>query len=228
MRQLIAVRNKTHVKIGEAFMVRTAPEWLRARELVRSGAIGELRSIVSVFSYFNRDPRNIRNVPEIGGGAVMDIGCYPINISRFLFEREPIRVSALIDRDPEMNTDRLSSALLDYGTGHAIFTCSTQLVPFQRMQILGTKARIDMEIPYNIPPDRRSRIFIDDGSELAGRKARIEEFETSDQYTIQGDAFSRAILDNSDVPVPLENALGNMLVIEAVLRAGQSGRWETV
>jgi len=228
VRQLIAVRNKTRVKIGEAFMVRTAPEWLRARELVRTGAIGELRSIVSVFSYFNRDPKNIRNVPEIGGGAVMDIGCYPINISRFLFEREPIRVSALIDRDPEMNTDRLSSALLDYGTGHAIFTCSTQLVPFQRMQILGTKARIDMEIPYNIPPDRPSRIFIDDGSELAGRKARIEEFEASDQYTIQGDAFSRAILDNSDVPVPLENALGNMLVIDAVLRAGQSGRWETL
>jgi predicted dehydrogenase len=228
VRQLISVRNKTRVKIGEAFMVRTAPEWLRARELVRSGAIGELRSIVSVFSYFNRDPKNIRNVPEIGGGAVMDIGCYPINISRFLFEREPVRVSALIDRDPEMNTDRLSSALLDYGTGHAIFTCSTQLVPFQRMQILGTKARIDMEIPYNIPPDRPSRIFIDDGSELAGRRARIEEFEASDQYTIQGDAFSRAILDNSDVPVPLENALGNMLVIEAVLKAGQSGKWEAL
>jgi predicted dehydrogenase len=228
VRQLIAVRNKTRVKIGEAFMVRTAPQWLRARELVRRGAVGELRSIVSVFSYFNRDPKNIRNVAEIGGGALMDIGCYPIHISRFLFEREPVRVSALIDRDPEMNTDRLSSALLDYGTGHAIFTCSTQLVAFQRMQILGTKARIDMEIPYNIPPDRPTRIFIDDGSELAGRKARIEEFETSDQYTIQGDAFSRAILDNGEVPVPLENALGNMLAIEALFRAGQSGKWETV
>jgi predicted dehydrogenase len=227
-RRLIAVRNKTRVKIGEAFMVRSHPQWLRARDLVRSGAIGELRSIVSVFSYFNRDPKNIRNVPEIGGGGVMDIGCYPITMSRFLFEREPIRVAALIDRDPEMNTDRLSSALLDYSTGHAMFTCSTQLVPFQRMQILGTKARIDIEIPYNTPPDRPSRIFIDDGTELAGRRARVEEFETADQYTIQGDAFSRAILDNTEVPVPLENALSNMLVIEAVLRAGQSGRWETV
>jgi predicted dehydrogenase len=227
-RELIAVRKKTGVKIGEAFMVRTAPQWLRARELVRSGAIGELRSIVSVFSYFNRDPKNIRNDPEMGGGAVMDIGCYPINISRFLFEREPLRVSALVDRDPEMKTDRLSSALLDYGTGHAIFTCSTQLVPFQRMQILGTKARIDMEIPYNIPPDRPSRIFIDDGSALAGGNAKVEEFATSDQYTIQGDAFSKAILDDTEVPVPLEDALANMLVIEAVLRAGQSGRWETV
>jgi len=226
-RELIAVRKKTGVKMGEAFMVRTAPQWLRARELVRSGAIGELRSIVSVFSYFNRDAKNIRNIPEIGGGAVMDIGCYPVNISRFLFEREPLRVSALVDRDPEMKTDRLSSALLDYGTGHAIFTCSTQMVPFQRMQVLGTQARIDMEIPYNIPPDRPSRIFIDDGSALAGSNAKVEEFAASDQYTIQGDAFSKAILDNTEVPVPLENALGNMLVIEAVLRAGQSGRWET-
>jgi predicted dehydrogenase len=227
-RKLIAVRNKTGVKIGEAFMVRTHPEWLRARELVRSGAIGELRSIFSVFSYFNRDPKNIRNIPEIGGGGVMDIGCYPITMSRFLFEREPVRVAALIERDPEMNTDRLSSALLDYSPGQAVFTCSTQMVPFQRMQVLGTKARIDMEIPYNIPPDLPTRIFIDDGAELAARNARTEEFEIADQYTIQGDAFSRAILDKTEVPVPLENALANMQVIEAVLRAGQSGRWETV
>jgi len=227
-KSLIAVRNKTRVKIGEAFMVRTHPQWLRARELVRSGAIGELRSITSVFSYFNRDPKNIRNVPEIGGGGLMDIGCYPITMARFLFEREPQRVAALLDRDPEMTTDRLSSAILDFAPGHATFTCSTQLVPFQRMQILGTKARIEMEIPYNIPPDRPSRIFIDDGSELGGRNARVEEFETVDQYTIQGDAFSRAILDNTDVPVSLENALGNMQVIEAIQHAGQSHRWENV
>lgn len=214
--------------MGEAFMVRTHPQWLRARGLVRSGVIGELRSIVSVFSYFNRDPKNIRNIAEIGGGAVMDIGCYPITMSRFLFDREPVRVAAMVDRDPEMKTDRLTSVLLDYSPGQAIFTCGTQLVPFQRMQILGTKARIDMEIPYNIPPDRPSRIFIDDGSELAAANAHTEEFETIDQYTIQGDAFSRAILDNTDVPVPLENALGNMEVIEAVLRAGQSGRWEAL
>jgi predicted dehydrogenase len=227
-RKLISVRNKTGVKIGEAFMVRTHPQWLRARELVRSGALGELRSIVSVFSYFNRDPKNIRNIPEIGGGAIMDIGCYPITMSRFFFEREPTRVAALIDRDPEMNTDRLSSVMLDYSPGHAIFTCSTQLVPFQRMQVLGTKARLDMEIPYNIPPDMPSRIFIDDGAELAARNARTEEFETVDQYTIQGDAFSRAIREGSEVPVPLENALANMQVIEAVLKAGQSGRWEAL
>jgi predicted dehydrogenase len=227
-RQLIEVRNKTKVKIGEAFMVRTHPQWLRARELVRTGAIGELRAIVSVFSYFNRDPKNIRNIAEIGGGGIMDIGCYPITMSRFLFDREPVRAAALIDRDPDMGTDRLSSALLDFSPGQATFICSTQLVPFQRMQVLGTKARIDLEIPYNIPPDRPSRILIDDGAELGGASARMEEFPTADQYTIQGDAFSRAILEDGEVPVPLENALGNMAVIEAVLRSGESGRWESV
>jgi predicted dehydrogenase len=226
--QLIEARDRTRVKIGEAFMVRTHPQWLRARELVRSGAIGELRAIVSIFSYFNRDPKNVRNIASIGGGGIYDIGCYPITMARFLFEREPARVAAAIERDPEMQTDRLSSALLDFAPGQAIFTCSTQLVPFQRMQISGTKGRIDMEIPYNIPPDRPSRIFIDDGSELGGRSARVEEFATVDQYTIQGDAFSRAIQEDGEVPVPLENALGNMKVIDAVFRAAETLSWERI
>lgn len=223
---LIEVRNKTGVKIGEAFMVRTHPQWLRAREIVRSGAVGELKAVMSAFSYFNRDPKNIRNVPEFGGGGLMDIGCYPITMARFFFEREPARVAGVVDRDPEMGIDRLSSALLDFAPGQAVFTCSTQMVPFQRMQVLGTKGRIELEIPYNTPPDRPSRIFIDDGSELGGRSARTEEFPAVDQYTIQGDEFSRAIQEGAEVPVPLENALANMRVIEAVFRSGESGRWE--
>lgn len=225
-RKLIEARDRTGVKIGEAFMVRTHPQWLRARELVRSGSIGELRAIVSVFSYFNRDPQNIRNQAGIGGGGLMDIGCYPITMARFLFEREPARVTAVLDRDPEMGTDRLTSGLLDFAPGQAAFICSTQLVPFQRMQVMGTKGRIDIEIPYNIPPDRPTRIFIDDGSALANASARTEEFPTADQYTLQGDAFSRAIQENSEVPVPLENALDNMKVIDAMFRSGETGRWE--
>jgi predicted dehydrogenase len=158
----------------------------------------------------------------------MDIGCYPITMSRFLFEREPARVASLIDHDPDMKVDRLSSAILDFAPGQAVFTCSTQLVPFQRMQILGTRGRIEIEIPYNIPPDRPTRIFVDDGSELAGRSARVEEIPACDQYTVQGDLFSKAIQEGGDVPVPLENAHANMLVIEAVFRSGESGRWEPV
>jgi predicted dehydrogenase len=225
---LIQVRDRTKVKIGEAFMVRTHPLWLRAREVVRKGEIGELRAILSPFSYFNRDPQNVRNVLEFGGGGLLDIGCYPITMSRFLFEREPARVAGVVDRDAEMKVDRLTSAILDFAPGQAVFTCSTQLVPFQRMQIMGTGGRVEIEIPYNIPPDRPTRIFVDDGSELAGGSARVVEFPACDQYTVQGDLFSKAIQEGGDVPVSLEDAHANMRVIEAVFRSGESGRWEPV
>jgi predicted dehydrogenase len=223
---LIEARNRTGVKIGEAFMVRTHPLWLRVRDLVRNGAIGELRTITSHFSYFNSDPQNIRNIREVGGGALMDIGCYPVTMSRFLFGRQPSRVVAIIDRDPEMRTDRLTSALMDFATGQAAFTCSTQLVPAQGMQIFGTHGRIEIEIPYNIPPGEPSGILIDDGSALGGRNARREEFPACDQYTIQGDLFSQAIQENIEVPVPLEDALGNMAVIDALFRSANTGLWE--
>jgi predicted dehydrogenase len=225
-RQLMAVRDRTGLKVGEAFMVLTHPQWLRARELVQTGQIGELRAVVGVFSYFNRDPANIRNVAALGGGGLMDIGCYPITTSRFLFGGEPKRVAAMFDYDPEMKTDRLTSALLDFEHGQAGFTCSTQLVPHQRIQILGTKGRVEVEVPFNAPPDRPCRIFVDDGSDVAGRTARIEEFPVCNQYTIQGDLFSEAVQGKSEVPVPLENSIGNMAVIDALVRSGKTGKWE--
>ena len=224
-RTLLAVRDRTGVKIGEAFMVRTHPQWLRARELVRSGAIGELRAIVSAFSYFNRDPANIRNVLDWGGGGLMDIGCYPIQISRFLYGEEPVRVASLLERDPEMRVDRLSSAMLDFPSGQSIFTCSTQLVSYQRVQALGTKGRIEVEIPFNAPPDRPTRIFIDSGADLFGGGMRTEEFATCDQYAIQGDLFSKAIRDGGEVPTPLEDAVRNMAVIEALSQSERESGW---
>jgi predicted dehydrogenase len=223
---LLAARERCGVKIGEAFMVKTHPQWLRTRELIRKGVIGELRAIVGAFSYFNRDPQNVRNNPEWGGGAMMDIGCYPITTSRFIFGEEPVRVAGLIERDPDFKTDRLASAMLEFPSGQAVFTCSMQLVAYQRMQFLGTKGRIEMEIPFNAPPDRGCRIFIDDGRDVFGGGIRIETIPVCDQYTVQGDAFSRAIREGGEVPVPLEDAIGNMAVIEAVFRAGESGRWE--
>ena len=225
-RTLLEVRARTGVKIGEAFMVRTHPQWLRTRELIQSGRIGPLRTILGFFSYFNRNPANIRNVLEFGGGGLMDIGCYPINTSRFVFGEEPSRVLGLLERDPEMKTDRLGSAILDFPSGQSIFTCSTQLVAYQRMQFLGTKGRIEIQIPFNAPNDRPCRIFIDDGSDLFGGGVSTEEFPTCDQYTIQGDAFSKAIREGGEVPVPLEDAIKNMAVIEAVFRSAESGKWE--
>jgi predicted dehydrogenase len=222
---LLQRQKQTGVKIGEAFMVRTHPQWLRARELVSSGRIGQLRSVVAFFSYFNRDHTNIRNVPEYGGGALMDIGCYPITASRFAFAEEPSRVLGLIALDPDMKIDRLVSAVLDFPSGHATFTCSTQLVPYQRLHFVGTRGRIEIEIPFNAPNHRPCRIFIDDG-DILGNKIITETFDTCDQYTIQGDAFSRAVREDGEVPVSVSDGVKNMAVIEAIFRSADSGQWE--
>jgi len=157
---------------------------------------------------------------------LLDIGCYPITTSRFIFGEEPSRVMGLIERDPQMKIDRLTSALLDFPSGHSIFTCSTQLVPYQRMQFLGTQGRIEIEIPFNAPRERPCRIFIDDGRDILGGGISKEEFPICDQYTIQGDAFSRAIREGGEVPVPVEDAIKNMSVIDAVFRSAESGHWE--
>lgn len=224
--QLLAVRNRTRVKIGEAFMVRTHPQWTETLRLIRQGRIGELRSVMGHFSYFNRDPANIRNISEYGGGALMDIGCYPVTTSRFIFGEEPGRVLGLIERDPEMKIDRLTSAILDFPSGQAVFTCSTQLVPYQRMHFFGTQGRIEIEIPFNAPTDRPCRIFLDDGSSLSGKSIETIETPATDQYTIQGDLFSQAIREDTEVPVSLEDAVKNMATIEAIFRSAESGTWE--
>jgi predicted dehydrogenase len=226
--KLIEARDRAGVLVQEAFMVRCHPQWLRARELVREGAIGELRVVQGSFSYMNLDPANVRNQAGIGGGGLYDIGCYPIVGARFLFEGEPLRVASQIEYDPDFKTDRLASVLLRFEKGQALFYCSTQLVPYQRMQILGTKGRIEIEIPFNAPPDRPCRIFVDDGAQLGDASARLETFEVVDQYTLQGDLFARAIRKGTPLAFPLEDALANMRVIDAIFRAGWSGRFEEV
>ena len=174
------------------------------------------------------DPANVRNQADIGGGGLYDIGVYPIVAARFLFEAEPTRVAAQIEHDPDFRTDRLSSALLSFPTGQALFVCSTQMVPYQRMQIFGSEGRIEIEIPFNAPPDQPCRIFVDDGSQLGDASAETETFEVTDQYTLQGDVFARAIRERTPLEFPLEDAVRNMRVVDAVFRAAKSGRWETV
>ena len=207
-------------------MVRSHPQWLLARSLVRDGRIGEIRAIAGIFSYYNDNPANIRNVPEWGGGALMDIGCYLINTSRFLLEREPQRVSGAIDRDLAMKVDRLASMLLDYGGVHLVGTCSMQMVPYQRMQVFGTRGAIEIRIPFNAPPDRPCEVVVDSGKDLFGGGQEVLTVPVCDQYTIQGDLFSRAVLEGKPAPEPLEDAVRNMECIEAVFRSAETGRWE--
>jgi predicted dehydrogenase len=226
-RKLLAVRDKTGVQIGEAFMVRTHPQWLRVKELIDGGRIGELHLVTGHFSYFNRDPSNIRSKREWGGGALMDIGCYPIFISRWLFDAEPVEVISLIERDPDMNVDRLVSAMLRFDAGQCAFSVGTQIVHYQRMQIFGTTGRIEVEIPFNAPSDRESRIFVDDGRDVFGSGIETITFPPVDQYVLQTDQFSKAVRGAGKVPVPLENAIANMKVIDALFRSAERRDWQT-
>ncbi len=224
-RKLVETRDRTGVKIQEAFMVRTHPQWLVARDLIHAGRIGKLQAINGFFSYFNDDAANIRNRIETGG-ALLDIGCYCIHLSRFILGEEPRKVSALIKRDAESNVDKLTSAILDFPSCQSTFTCGTRLVPYQRMQFFGIKGRIEVEIPFNIPVDQPTEIFLDDGKDLFGGRVESIEIPAANQYTIQGDLFSRAILENCEQVIALEDSVKNMSAIEAVFRAAKSGNWE--
>jgi predicted dehydrogenase len=200
-------------------MVQTHPQWVRAVELVRSGAIGTLRAAYGSFGYYRPEAENIRNIRQYGGGGLMDVGCYPIKTSRLIFGEEPLRVAGALVRDPGFGTDTLASAVLEFPSGHCVFTCATQIALNQSMQFLGTTGRIDFDLPFNPVPNEISRMRVNGDA---------VEFAPCDQYTIQGDAFARAILEGGQPPVPLEDSVKNMKVIDAVFRAGESGRWEAV
>ena len=217
------------VLISEAFMVRYHPQWLRARDLLRQGRIGTLRAVQMFFGYTNVDPGNVRNRRDTGGGGLYDIGCYAIVAGRFFFDAEPVRGIALVDRDPAFGTDRLTSALVDFGDGRRLdFTVSTQIAPHQRLQLLGSKGRIELPIPINAPQGATTRIAIDDCTSLDGRGIVVETLAEADQYRLQGEAFSRAVRGEIELPWGVEDAIANMRVIDALFRSEQSGRWESI
>jgi predicted dehydrogenase len=219
----------SHVHIMEAFMVRFHPQWDHVRARVRSGELGAVRSIQTWFSYYNLQPDNIRNHVDQGGGALYDIGCYAVVTARYLFECEPKRVIALIDRDPGFGTDRTISALLDFGAGHRlVFTASTQSVPYQRVQIIGERQRIEVRIPFNPPPGKGMDVLTDDGSALDGSGIRTETMPACDQYGLQGDAFARAIRTQTPLPWGVDDAIANMRVIDALFASEKTGAWVTI
>ena len=211
-----------HLKVMEAFMYRHHPQWIRALELINGGGIGKVKTVHSFFSYYNDDPENIRNMVDIGGGGLMDIGCYCISLARLIFDEEPQRVFGKIEYDPGFETDRICSGILDFVQGTSTFTCSTQLVPYQRVNVFGTKGRIEIEIPFNAPPDTPCKMLFQN-NEI------IEEIEIKicDQYTIQGDLFSLSVLKNEKVPTPIEDAVENMKVLEAVIQSAEKEEWCT-
>ena len=228
--QAMQLREVAHdVLVMEAFMVRFHPQWRRARELAASGELGDVHAVQAFFSYFNRDPANIRNRPENGGGALYDIGCYAVVTARFIFGTEPKRVISLVDRDPEFKTDRTVSALVDFGNGRRLdFTVSTQSVPYQRVQIVGSRKRLEIEIPFNAVPGSAMRLLTDTGQQLGGASAVAETLPACNQYTLQGDAFARMVRGEAAQEFGVEDAISNLRVLDALFRSEESGRWETV
>lgn len=220
---LIEARDRSGRQVLEAFMVRQHPQWQLARRLVQEGRIGEVRAMHTAFAYFNIDPANIRNRADIGGGALYDIGCYAVLTARYIFGAEPTRAVALINRDPVMKTDRMTSGLLDFAGGEQlVFLCATQLMRYQRVHIFGTTGCIEIEIPFNALPGKPSRIIVEAGSEAP----EVIDTEPCDQYTLQGDEASRIFLGEIPPPYPIEDAIANMRVIDALYRSASTGRWE--
>jgi predicted dehydrogenase len=221
--RMVDVAHETGVPLMEAFMYRQHPSWVAVRELVASGRIGRLRAVDSWFSYFNDDPGNIRNIGEFGGGALYDIGCYTINLSRMLFGGEPDEVLGRVVRDPALGVDILTSAILGFGDGTATFTVSTRVETDQRVHLYGDRGRISIDIPFNIPPDRPTRVRVIAGGEPpVAPGEEVLDFPTADPYAAEADAFAAAVLAGSPVPVPPEDAVANLRIIERVF-AG-SGR----
>lgn len=214
---MVEVANHAGVKLMEAFMYRLHPLWVEVRRMLDEGLIGDLLAIQSFFSYRNVDPDDIRNIADFGGGALFDIGCYPVNVSRMLFGSEPSGVKAAIRRDQTFGTDAMTSVILDFGGRHATFTCSTQLEDDQRVHLQGTSGRLLIEIPYNIPPDLPTRILAFAGGEPpVSPGVVVHEVAAADQYGLQADAFSRAIRDDTPVPTPPEDAVANLMVLERI------------
>jgi len=219
-RLLYEVAKFPRLKVMEAFMYRHHPQWMKARELVNGGAIGELKTLHSIFTYYNVDPNDVRNQIAIGGGGMLDIGCYCISVARFIFNDEPQRVSGIVDYDPHMKIDRLASGVLDFGNGTATFSCSTQTAHHQRVEIYGTLGSLEIVVPFTPRPDETCRLIHRTASET--KEILIE---AHDQYTIQGDLFSQAIINDTPAPTPLADAVANMKVIDAVFESHKTGRW---
>lgn len=209
------------VKLMEAFMYRLHPSWVAVRELVASRRIGQLCAVQSWFSYFNDDPTNIRNIAESGGGALYDIGCYNVNASRMIFGSEPVRVQASVDRDPVMGVDVMTSAILEFDEGVATFTCSTRAEPDQRVHVYGTEGRISVGIPFNIPPELPTEVFVTAGGmPPVSPNTEVLTFDPADQYALQAERFARAVLDDETVPIAPEESVANMRVIDRIFELG--------
>ena len=224
---MVAARDRSGKRVIEAFMVRHHPQWQRVRALVREGRIGAVRTLQSAFTFPMRDPNNVRNRLEYGGGALYDVGCYPIVTARYVFGAEPERAIALVNRDADLGVDQVTSGMLAFpGGGQLVFSSALQLALYQRVVILGTEGRIEVSVPFTPPKEQDTRIIIDTGASVDGSSAVVEQFEPVDQYLLQCDLAAAAFRGEATQEFSIEDAIANMRVIDALYRSAESGHWE--
>ena len=222
---LIAAGAKNKVLISEAFMVTYSPVWLKVRSLLAQGAIGRLRRVQGAFTYFNTDPKNMRNVLALGGGGLPDIGVYPTITTRFATGREPIRVQATTQRDPQFGTDIDSSIKADFGDFELNFYISTQLAARQVMVFHGTEGFLEVKAPFN------ANRYGPEEIELTNQDHGISQvfrFPDSRQYKREAEAFTRAALGETSEVVSLASSALNQKFIDAIYRASEKEGWEPV
>lgn len=226
--KLIKLRDTHQVKVGEAFMVKSHPQWIKTKEIIDSGELGDVSLYNGTFCYFNTDENNIRNIAAFGGGALWDIGCYPVMTAKYLFGENPIRILGHNSIDPKFNTDVLSTGIMEFSKGkRAVFTVSTQLAPYQRVHLLGTQKELEIKIPFNAPNDRKVNIEIN-SSDVLLEKIQIKSIDICDQYQLEAEDFTKAIINNQPVPVSLEDAADHCRIINALFRSAKNGEWVTI
>lgn len=224
---LVDARDRNRKQVIEAFMVRHHPQWHRVRALVRTGRIGSVRSIQSAFLFTMLDPKNVRNQAQLGGGALYDVGCYPIVTARYIFGAEPTRAMALLDRDSILGVDTLTSGMLEFPQGgQLVFSCAFRAAGYQHVTVSGSDGRIDMPVPFTPSKDWACRIIIDTGKNLDGSSAEFEDFAAVDQYALQCDAAAAVFLGETRQEFPIEDGIATMRCIDALYRSAASGRWE--
>ncbi|CAN7319044.1 Gfo/Idh/MocA family oxidoreductase [Rhizobium sp. LjRoot98] len=222
---LIEARDRNKVLVSEAYMVTYSPVWRKVRSLLSEGAIGKLRHVQGAFTYYNRDAGNMRNKPELGGGGLPDIGVYPTISTRFVTGKEPLRVQANTDRDPEFGTDIYSSVRADFGDFELSFYISTQLAARQIMVFHGDKGFIEVKSPFNADRYGAEELELTNQNHS---QSQLFRFQDARQYKLEAEAFSRAAKGEKEEVVTLESSVNNQKLIDAIYRASEKDGWEPV
>jgi predicted dehydrogenase len=231
--QLVTAQARSGRFVEEAFPFPNHPQWDFIRQTAASGEIGRVRAVTAVSAYQNPNPADLRNQPAMGGGGLYDLGCYLINGCRIVFREEPARVVGLFDMDPLLGVDRLTSAILEFPSGHATITVSTQAGPttggtHQHLGVLGEHGWMRAEFPFSHSTPTACRVFLGDTHARGGIPTREVAFPVANQYALQAERFSRRVRGEAVEAWPIEHAVANMRVIDALFRSQRNGGWETV